>query len=202
MSTASKCPHCHTPLPDFSPWEKPRCPNCDRRVSRGIKYQADNHSSIKAFFLSKPLLFWPFALSGIFYLVTDKGFSLVISFLVSLLLSLPAWFTVQNRQLRAKIQDDNPWVKSPVALRYLYRKAQLRRCLRSIAKLLIYCVCLLGILLMIRLSSDEPHTPSRVEDAFLGLLTFCLLTLAAFAVSAVRRWLLLLLTPKPNMAEI
>jgi hypothetical protein len=202
MGTLQKCPQCHTPLPEFGAFEKPVCPNCNRRVFRGAKPSGEDQGHLKLFFLSKPLLFWPFALCGIFYIITGAGFSMVLSFLMSLLLSLPAWYSTRNKQLRKKIQDDNPWIKNPAALRYLYRKAQLRRCLRSVAKLLIYCVCLFGILLMIALSQENSHIRTPVEDSLLKLLTFCLLTLGAFLAFAVWRWVIVLFTRKPDMADI
>lgn len=98
MVPVQKCPHCHTPLPDFRPLEPKICPNCNKRV----KYEPPGDGSISDKLIrwvkNNPFIFWPFLFYAAICLITGEFESSIIGYVILMVISLLTYANAQRKK--------------------------------------------------------------------------------------------------------
>lgn len=100
MTPIQKCPHCHTPLPDFRPLEPKICPNCNKRV----KYEQSDDGSISdkliRWIKKNPFVFWPFLFYAAVCLITGEFEDSIIGYIILMVISLLTYAGAQRKKAR------------------------------------------------------------------------------------------------------
>lgn len=100
MTPVQKCPHCHTPLPDFRPLESKICPNCNRRVKYDQPDDGTTTGKVLRWIRKNPFVFWPFLFYIAFSLITGEFDDSIVGYGIMILISLWAYGSARAKALR------------------------------------------------------------------------------------------------------